>query len=284
MGFLEGTLLILIFLLFPTGHFVPRWTRWTLVAYVIIQIPFTYFQDVPLLPNNPTSQLGWFVALGELATVVLVQIYRYRRLSSPLQRQQTKWVIFGLAVPINALVIGTLLPVLFPVLTESDSLYPLVLNEISFLLLLCIPLSFGFAILRYRLWDIDTIINRALVYGLLTTLLGALYAGLILGMTSLAGLVTGDSDEPVALVISTLAIAALFLPVRRRIQRLIDRRFYRKKYDAEKTLAAFSKTLRNEVDLEQVRQQLLSVVQETMQPAQVSLWLRQPEREQGPLP
>ena len=131
---------------------------------------------------------------------------------------------------------------------------------------------------RSRLWDIDTLINKALVYGLLTGLLGALYAGLIIGLVSLTSAITGaTADEPVALVISTLAIAALFQPVRHRIQAIIDRRFYRRKYDAEKTLAAFSATLRQEVDLEELRAHLQAVVQETMQPAHVSLWLRAPE-------
>src|SRR5262249_39510949 len=140
------------------------------------------------------------------------------------------------------------------------------------------PLALGFAILRSHLWDIDAIINRALVYGLLTGILGALYIGFIIGLTSLAGLFTKQTSNPVVLVIATLAIAALFQPVRKRLQALIDRRFYRRKYDAEKTLATFSATLRNEVNLVQVQEQLLSVVQETMQPVSVSLWLRQPER------
>ena len=146
-----------------------------------------------------------------------------------------------------------------------------------------ILLSLGMAILRYRLWDIDTIINKALVYGSLTGLLGALYAGLIIGLESLVGLLTGQETQPVVLVVSTLVIAALFSPVRRRLQALIDRRFYRKKYDAEQTLVAFSATLRQEVDLEQIRGQLLAVVQETMQPAHVSLWLHQPKRPPGDL-
>jgi hypothetical protein len=143
-------------------------------------------------------------------------------------------------------------------------------------IILLIPLSIGIAILRYRLWDVDALINKALVYGSLTALLGALYAGLIIGLEALAGAITGGTtaQNPIALVVSTLAIASLFLPVRRRIQNLIDRRFYRKKYDAEKTLAAFSAALRNEVNLEQVSERLLAVVQETMQPAHVSLWLR----------
>ena len=133
--------------------------------------------------------------------------------------------------------------------------------------------------LRSHLWDIDTLINKAMVYGSLTGLLGTLYAGLIIGLESLAGLFGGmAAQNPVALVVSTLAIFALFLPARRRIQSFIDRRFYRKKYDAEQTLAAFSASLRQEVDLEQLREQLLAAVQETMQPAHVSLWLRQPER------
>jgi hypothetical protein len=133
---------------------------------------------------------------------------------------------------------------------------------------------------RYRLWDIDTLINRTLVYGLLVALLAALYAGLIIGLSSAADVLSGGkiSEQPFMLVVSTLAIAALFLPLRKRIQAVIDRRFYRQKYDAEKTLAAFSATLRQEVDLAQLHEHLLTVVNETMQPAHVSLWLRQPEK------
>ncbi len=277
MGFLEAGLLVMVFLLFPTGRFAPRWTRWTLVVYLVAQIPLTFFPtaNVPLLPNNPESQFGWFLALAELATVVLVQFYRYRWVSGPLQRQQTKWVIFGLAVPIAVNVIGTALTLLFPELTKPDSLYPLALDQTGFLIILFIPFSFGIAILRYRLWDIDAIINKALVYGLLTAFLAAIYVGLIIGLESLARAIIGNaSDEPVVLVVSTLAIAALVQPVRKRIQTIIDRRFYRRKYDAVKTLEKFGAALRNEVDLNELHDQLLAAVEETMQPAHVSLWLR----------
>jgi LytS/YehU family sensor histidine kinase len=142
--------------------------------------------------------------------------------------------------------------------------------------LLLTPLAFGVAILRSHLWDIDNIINKALVYGLLTGILTGVYVGLVIGLQALLrGLISQDNS--VAIVVSTLAIAALFQPVRSRIQQVIDRRFYRRKYDAAKTLAAFSTTLRQEVDLEQLREQLLAVVQQTMQPAQVSLWVRPTE-------
>ncbi len=142
---------------------------------------------------------------------------------------------------------------------------------------LAVPICIGIAILRYRLWDIDVLINRALVYGSLTGLLAAAYAGLIIGLESLGRLFTAQASQPVVLVISTLVIAALAGRVRRRLQSLIDHRFYRRKYDAEKTLAGFSATLRQEVDLAQLQTQLLAVVQETMQPEQVALWLRQPD-------
>jgi hypothetical protein len=272
--FLALALLVLVFLLFPSGKFVPRWMRWTLVVFLAGLVPTAFV--APFMPNTPVDQLTFLVSLGELATLAIVQLYRYRRVSSPMQRQQTKWVVFGIAVLVTVSVSGSVLKLIFPVLASPGSLYPLALNVVFPFLLLLIPLSFGFAMLRYRLWEIDVLINRTLVYGVLTASLAMIYVGLVIGLQALLrGIISQDSS--VAIVISTLAIAALFQPLRRRIQRIIDRRFYRSKYDAAKTVAAFSATLRQEVDLEQLREHLLNVVQETMQPAHVSLWLRPAE-------
>jgi hypothetical protein len=225
--------------------------------------------------------LFYFVSLVAVATLALVQLYRYRRVSSPLQRQQTKWVVFGLAVPCSVLVGGYGLST-FPALGDpsapAGASYQLAFAAIQGCTLLLIPLSFGFAMLRARLWDIDVLINRTLVYGALTVSLTGVYVGLVIGLSALLrGLIRQDNS--VAIIISTLVIYALIGPLRIRIQRLIDRRFYRRKYDAAKTVAAFSATLRQEVDLDQLREQLLAVVQETMQPANVSLWLRRPEQD-----
>jgi hypothetical protein len=266
------------FYTFPDGRFVPRWS-WALGFLFLIQfglyvLPYAYnYENWLCLATICESLVVYGSAVGTL-------MYRYVAVASALQRQQIKWLAFGFAWGILVLgVIYSLLPVLFPPLGQPSSLYQLTKPASEVLAYLIIPLGIGVALLRYRLWDIDTLINKALVYGGLSVLLAALYAGLIIGLEGLASLMTGGTtDEPVALVISTLAIAALFLPLRQRIQALIDRRFYRRKYDAEKALAAFNVVLRSEVDLSQVREQLLSVVQETMQPAQVSLWLRTPQR------
>jgi hypothetical protein len=276
LSFLALSLLVLVFLLFPSGQFVPRWTRWTLVVFLAGLVPEIFV--APFMPNTPVDQLGLLVVLAELAALALVQVYRYRRVSSPLQRQQTKWVVFGLAVTVTVAVSGGVVAFIFSVSAGPGSLYSLAVNVVDAFIVLFFPLSFGFAILRYRLWEIDVLINRTLVYGVLTASLAMIYVGLVIGLQALLrGIISQDNS--VAIVISTLAIAALFQPLRRRIQRLIDRRFYRSKYDAAKTVAAFSATLRNEVDLEQLREQLLAVVQETMQPAHVSLWLRPPEHD-----
>jgi len=275
--FLTSAFFLLVFLLFPSGRFVPPWMRWTLVVFLAVQVPFSFFPNAPFKLKTSFFQLDWLVFLGQLATVAFVQLYRYRRVSSPRERQQTKWVVFGLAVPIAVIVLVDVLALLFPVAVEHDALAVLAYNEVGFLLLL-LPLSFGFAMLRSRLWDIDVLINRTLVYGTLTVLLTGVYIGLIIGLSALLrGIIRQDSG--VAIVLSTLTIYILFQPLRRRIQAIIDRRFYRSKYDAAKIIAAFSATLRQEVDLDQLREQLLAVVQETMQSAHVSLWVRKSEQD-----
>ncbi|HVU66521.1 MAG TPA: hypothetical protein VHD63_05305 [Ktedonobacteraceae bacterium] len=262
----------LFFCLFPDGRFIPRWA-WLLVFLFVIQfgayafVPYPY--DVP----------HWPVALQFLLTLLVygstagTQIYRYFAVATPLQRQQIKWLAFGFASTLLLSLLGTVASELFPALNQPDSLAQLGEPLSLALSYSPIPLSIGIALLRYRLWDIDTLINRTLVYGLLTAILLGLYIGLIFGGQALLAGVLG-LDNTVVLVASTLAIAALFLPLRRSIQTMIDRRFYRYKYNAERTLASFSTTLHNEVELAQLEQQLINVIEETMHPAHISLWLR----------
>ena len=211
-----------------------------------------------------------------------MQIYRYVRVSSYSQRQQTKWLVFGLAGFTALIFLYNLIGSLFPGRGAPDSPFQLVSGTLTSFFFLSLPLSVGIAILRSRLWDIDVLIRRTLVYGTLTVMLALVYFGLVIGGQHLLVSLLGQSNA-VVLVISTLVVAALFQPLRQRIQRTVDRRFYRSKYDAAKIVAAFSATLRQEVDLDQLREHLLAVVQETMQPAHISLWLRPPEQKRkGP--
>jgi len=280
---IQGQAILYTIALFPNGRFVPRWSLWvTLVypTYIVCYLLFLHPLRVPgwALSYSPINAIAWF---GSWTVLTLAQLYRYFRVSNAVERQQTKWVALGFFV---VLVAGLVAVSLGGYLStqHNGSLYALFSPGFSIFSLL-LPLSIGLAMLRSRLWDIDIIINRTLVYGVLTISLVLVYVGLVIGLESLVRLFTGQaSQSPVVIVASTLAIAALFRPLRRRLQIIIDRRFYRRKYDAAKTLEAFSATLRNEVDLAALREHLLAVVQETMQPAHVSLWLRTDKQRRTP--
>ena len=265
-NFVLGPAVVLFLFTFPTGRFTPRWSLVAFVlgcgAFVLSSLPVTS----SLIPS------GLVIALM-LPLAFIVQVYRYARVYDSVQRQQTKWFVFGTSIVVSLFLIYGLLGTVAPTSPWNQLFTGPFWLLVWAILLLCVAIP----ILRYRLWDIDVIINRTLVYGSLTILLVGLYVGLILALQALVGAVTGNlSQQPLVIVASTLVIAALFQPLRRRLQNIIDRRFYRLKYDAAKVMAAFSATLRNEVDLDQLRTHLLEVVQETMQPTQASLWLRQP--------
>jgi hypothetical protein len=261
--------------LFPNGVFVPRFTRYFAI------LPYFLFILVGVFPDSS--------AVDSLSTVLLLiyafgglvsQIYRYKRISTPEERQQTKWVVFALGVFIVILISGMLTPVLpsLAVGTHAGFWNEFVGNGvIGVLPPALIPVAIGVSILRYRLWDIDLIIRRTLVYGALSLTLALVYFGSVILLQSLVTAV-GGQQTAVVTVISTLLIAALFTPLRKRIQRDIDRRFYRKKYDAEKIVAAFGASLREEVDLEDLQAQIVAVVEETLQPEMVSLWIRERPR------
>jgi MFS family permease len=272
---------LLVLFLFPNGQFVPSWMRPFVIGWIILMPILTDLLSLSSPPGIyiPLSVLDNILWVIIWLSVIGAQFYRYRHVSTPKERQQTKWVLFGFVL-LLLIVFGLNLPqTIFPELNLPDSPFYFVAQFVgTFTLILFLPLFFSIAILGYRLWDIDIIIKRTLVYGTLTLSLALIYAGMVIGLGSLVRLFTGQlSESPVVIVASTLAIAALFQPLRHRLQAIIDRRFYRRKYNAAKTLEAFSATLRNEVDLDQLRQHLLAVVQQTMQPEHVSLWVRPPE-------
>ena len=272
--------IVLFLVLFPNGRLVPRWMGLFLLLGMIGAVSTV----LPPTSRFNSNNLPWWLGLVTpvvYVTIIFSQIYRYSRVSTRVERQQTKWVVFGIIVVLTGIfVILPMFTFIFPTLNQPNIPSSVFLGLITYpLVLLSLPITVGIAILRSRLYDIDVLINRALVYGTLTVLLALVYFGLVIGLESLVRLLTGQvSQSPVIIVASTLAIAALFRPLRRRLQAIIDRRFYRRKYDAAKIVEAFSATLRNEVDLSQLREHLLNVVEQAMQPAHVSLWLRSPEQ------
>jgi hypothetical protein len=272
-------MLTLVFplLLFPTGR--PLSPRWRLVVWLAVGITAAYtvlgaLSGLLKLPSgrtiaNPIGVAGVSVDTGPLNAVltslallsliaaVVSLVLRFWR-SQDVERQQLKWFTYAGAL----VLLAPVMPILVPSLENAP-----------YVVVIALPVAVGIAILRYRLYDIDRLINRTLVYGLLTALLGGIYAGLVLVLGQLFG---GLSAEPPTWAVAgaTLAVAALFQPARRRIQGLVDRRFNRRRFDAAKTVEAFSARLRDQIDLDTLSTELLAVVDQTMQPTLASLWLR----------
>jgi hypothetical protein len=270
-------LLFLVFCLFPTGRFVPRWIGWLAVVFSVLWLGALIVGFFDLLPKffNPLFALVVYCFLGGF---VVAQLYRYHLVSSRIERQQTKWIVFGVTATYLIELVYNFGSALFPSFFSTTSLANLILLPLGNVVPILIPLSFGFAILRYRLWDIDVIIHRTLVYSTLTVLLAVIYEVSVFTLQSLTSGLTFIRGNQLAIVVSTFLIGGLFKPLYDRTRALIDRRFYRRKYDVARTLATFSATIRDEVDLNQLCAKLMAVVDETMQPAHVSLWLCPPKR------
>ncbi len=275
---LLGAVLLALFLgLFPNGRMVPR-AYWAVVAYFGLM----YFVQTTLGLVGSDSPLGafwsWSGWLVMLFGGVTAQIYRYVRVSTPAERQKTRWVLFGIGgmgVCITGVLAYTAVAGDATIGTAAD---PDLLRRFVFLAVLNLGfvilfLSIGMAILRSQLFDIDVIIRKSLQYGVLSALLALVFFGSVVLLQGLFG--AAISESPLLIVLSTLLIAMLFAPLRRRVQEVLDRRFFRKKYDAQQVLAQFALTARDEMDMAILQAELLRVVQETLQPGGAAIWLKQ---------
>ena len=272
--FLALSLLALVFLLFPSGQFVPRWTRWTLVVFLAGLVPFTFFPNAPFTLNTLALSLLYLTYLSEFVIIAVVQLYRYRRVSSPLQRQQTKWVAYGIAVLGIVFVVGYVLlivPGLANPSSPSGSLYQLALAAITPWLVLLIPLSFGFAIFRYRLWDIDLIINRTLVYGTLSACVIGLYVLLV----GYFGALFHTPNDPAISLIATALVAIVFQPLRGLLQRAVNRLMFGQRQAPYQILAHLDQQLAVAMPPEDVLPALVKTIATTLKLPYVAVALLQ---------
>lgn len=254
-----------VVVLFPSGRFVPRWSWLLLVATCLWA---TVYAAEPMLGGGVLT-LGYPLMV---ISAIACMVYRYRRVSTPTQRTQTRWIISGFAVTLIGNQVFWLPIALTPL---GQTIYPTIVYPAYLLSLTLIPITFFVAVQRYRLYNIDRIINRALVYGSLTAILVGLYVGCVIGAQEIVRAIAHDANAqtPIVTVATTLLIAALIRPLRTRIQRFIDVRFYRQKYDAARLLERFGITLRSEVDLPSLSEHLVATVDDAMQPVHVSLLL-----------
>ena len=277
-----GTAIMLVFLyLMPNGRFSPRWAHFPLIGTLLLVSVLQLEVNELVSLSAPAFSL---VTVAIISLVLLggsLQVYRYLRDSNAVERQQTKWIIIAIVMFVLSIMAWVL--VFGGALAIPAGRSRLLANLggalfIDFFALPLLPVAITIAILRYKLWGIDVLIRKTLVYAVLTGLLALVYFGSVVLLQRLFGALTGIAQSALAVVVSTLVIAALFTPLRRRIQDGIDRRFFRKKYDAQRVLAQFALTARDETDLDALTAELARVVQETLQPEHVSVWLRDDNR------
>ncbi len=277
---------IYLLCVFPTGHFVPHWSRWLVLVSVPVNVWVLINPDQELLSTTRWDALLLVVGLFViLVAAFYAQVYRYRFVSNTNQRVQTRWVLAGLMLWVGYLVLSTVPYTMVQNLTQQGS-YPWwapLASTSWWLSLNILPISLTIAILRSRLFDIDLLIRRTLVYSVLTGLLILVYFGSVVVFQGLFYAFT-RRDSPLSVVLSTLAIAALFNPLRARVQDFIDRRFFRQKYNSAQALASFAKTARDEVELHVLSSALLEVIRENLQPDSLSLWLVEVEQDSAKKP
>jgi hypothetical protein len=273
---LAGVSFVILFFLFPDGRFIPRWTRWLTILLILTALLDPVFRSLNLLiPSGQFSLAFLWLFLLSLILGIYAQIYRYLRVSTPTQRQQTKWVILGFASFFIAILGWSIFLEIAPLPPgRPRTLFNILFFVAVSPVFIFFPATMVISMMRYRLWDIDLLIRRTVTYGLVTALLAAVYFGGVILIQAIFRSLTGTNSQ-IAIVISTLAIAALFNPLRTRTQTFIDRRFYRQKYDAQQVLAQFAQTARDEVELNELTTELLNVVQKTMQPKHLSIWLKE---------
>lgn len=283
VGFFASVLFFLFLLIFPDGRYNPRWTVW--IPWTVLAWMIGWF-FVPAL--NPDSWQPIYLNLSVVGLIVLagsVQVYRYLRLYTPVQKQQTKWVAFVLVVMITAGAVQFLGNGDQPYITKTQGLWFVlfILEHVLLNLLEVIfPATLFLVIMHYKLWEVDRIINKALVYTVVTIVLVVCYFAIVVVLQSVFRRVIGQ-DSPLAAVVSTLTIAAIFNPARTGIQSFIDRRFYRRHYDAGQALNEFGELVWQETDLETLTLRLREVVQNTLQPDGVGLWLTPVQSPSGSL-
>ena len=273
---IQGTFLLVI----PNGRFSPSWARYAWMLFIVDLVALTLYINGFITLPEPLSTIVPAVAVGFVLLEIAFQVYRYRYDSTPAERQQTKWIALGVGAYLSSIFLW--------VLTWANALgleaggtrlvIIIIATHIIYTLLAMLPIGITIAILRYRLWDVDVIIRRTLIYSVVSLLLALTYFAIVLTTQTLLSSFIPE-DNTLLIVGSTLAVAALFNPLQQRVQRVIDRLFYRKRYDSNLTLEQFSEKIRDAIAPQQISHQVMQTIEKTLQPEHIGLWIVEPQND-----